>query len=141
VVNRILEKPLGDYTGPIAPDLTRAAAALELTREPPATWACAPNLVVCINGHPLLHHKAGFHTNQRRIDGHVFHGCEKCRPSTFFFGDVRRSRSEDPIVYCHSITKAQYDYWNNEGADRELEGGTLEMLFLLGLNPNWRPQK
>lgn len=113
--------------------MTEPAQLLDVER---AIWVCEANYILCRNLHLLRFHETNYAVDFRRIDGHVLFGCKKCEPTTFFFGVVTSRPS--PAVTCYSISKPQFNYWNDSTADPL---PTTEMLHLLGYNPRWRQQR
>jgi hypothetical protein len=107
----------------------------QLTPEQRAQWVCEANFIVCRHDHLLRFHSADYVIDQRRVDGHVFLGCKKCEPTSFFFGVVTSRPS--PIVTCYAISKEQFHHWNDPKADLDLLP-TGEMLHRFGYNPRWR---
>ena len=99
-------------------------------------WHCDPNAITCRNGHLFRLHKSDMVLDQRRIDGHIFQGCQQCNPTSFFFGVV--TSRPTPMITCYAITREQFDYWNNSVEDAL---PTPEMLYRLGYNPSWRPSR
>jgi hypothetical protein len=98
-----------------------------------AQWVCESNYVTCQHHHLWRIVDSGFILDQRRVDGHIFFGCRKCEPTTYFFAVVTSRPS--PTVTCYAISQAQYRYWNESTADRL---PTPEMLYHLGYNARWR---
>lgn len=99
-------------------------------------WVCEANYLTCINHHLLRYVDANYIVDQRRVDGHVFMGCRKCEPGTFFFGVVCSRPS--PMVSCYGITKEQFHHWQSSTADAL---SSPEMLSILGHNPRYRAQR
>lgn len=99
-------------------------------------WHCDANYITCRHGHLLKFYDASYVVDQRRIDGHIFWGCKICKPTSFFFGVITSRPS--PMVTAYAITKEQFDEWQRSTADAL---ATPEMLYRLGYNPNWRPEK
>lgn len=100
-------------------------------------WHCDANFITCRAGlHMLKYHSADYVVDQRRVDGHIFYGCKKCEPTSFFFGVVTSRPS--PMVTCYAITREQFDEWQRSELDPI---ATPEMLYRLGYNPGWRPAK
>lgn len=102
-------------------------------------WTCTPDAVTCPSEHPLLFHRADF-AQASRLDGHVWHACKRCTPTSFFFGVVR-GRGDDPIVFFYRISRHVFDFWQNEGRELELADGSRELLYFLGHEPGYRPSK
>jgi hypothetical protein len=100
-----------------------------------AQWMCEANFIACQHNHLLRFVDSQYVVDQRRVDGHVFLGCRKCEPTTYFFGVVTSRPS--PIVNCYAISKAQFQHWNDPNANLDLLP-TPEMLHRLGYNPRWR---
>lgn len=106
----------------------------------PPIWYCHPNEITCRYGHVRRHAREGFHLDQRRVDGHLFVGCDQCQPTTFAFGIITSRPS--PRIEFYAITKAQYDEWINTADDAlelPLDEGreTLDLLHRLGYNPTF----
>ena len=99
-------------------------------------WVCDANYVVCAGHHLLRYVDADYIVDQRRVDGHVFFGCRKCEPTSYFFGVVTSRPS--PAVTCYAITEEQFRAWNNSDSEPL---PTPEMLYRLGKNPRWRKQR
>jgi hypothetical protein len=107
----------------------------------PPIWMVSPNLLKCRAGHALVTHRAGFHVDQRRVDGHIFMACECCKPTTYFFGVVHSRPS--PIVHCYAITAEQWQFWRNTTDDElaqplEEDHETEDLLNRLGYNPGYQ---
>lgn len=106
-----------------------------LPKELQHIWPCEANFIVCRNNHLLRFHETNYVVDQRRVDGHLFLGCKKCEPTSFFFGVVTSRPS--PTVTCYAISKEQFHHWNDTGANLDLLP-TPEMLHRFGYNPHWR---
>lgn len=107
----------------------------------PPIWYSSPNRFVCQNGHALLFRTAGFHVDQRRVDGHMVVMCDVCKPASYAFAVVCSRPS--PIVLCYAITREHYD-WFRDTPDAKmlpaLEEGreTEDLLHRLGYNPTYQ---
>ena len=114
--------------------MTEVAKLTEPPKELP--WLCDTNYITCQHQHLLRFVDAEYIVDQRRLDGHVFMGCRKCEPTTYFFGVVTSRPS--PMVTCYAITQEQFRLWNDSTADPL---PTPEMLHRLGYNDRFRPQR
>lgn len=121
---------------------SEAPTTLALVRPP--WWICYANEITCRHGHPLIFHRAGYHADYSRIDGFIWHACEMCKPTTFFFGIIYAvTPARGPgHIHFYEITREQYREWAfRPSTDEEIDGGVPYMLHALGYNPNFRPQR
>lgn len=105
-------------------------------------WTCASNVIMCPAGHVYWHKKeGGMQRDHRRLTGHDFFRCEKCKPASHFF--VVFHTTPDPHATAYLISEECYREWAHDPNPQSLS--TPEMLHLLrdpagrSYNPTWRP--
>ena len=102
-------------------------------------WFDHPNYIHCRSGHLFTFHRSDVAVNWDRMTGHSFMACQRCRPTSYFLSVF--TPKPDPFVLSFTLSREQYQHWCGAGRGYELEGGTLELLALLGYHSHYTPRQ
>jgi hypothetical protein len=104
-------------------------------------WDCDALAILCENDHLLAFYLADWRFDLRRVSGHAFAACHKCKPPTYMlvvFAKVDGLAN----VTVYPLHEQSYREWSN-GDEPTI--GTSELLYRVkdpegrSHNPDWRP--